>query len=266
MAVINLKPIVVILVVSCLCMIMIAFTCINTGQQKDGYKSITGINGFAVVELFTSEGCSSCPAADELVAKIQKEDNGQPVYILAYHVDYWDRLGWKDVFGSAAYAKRQNQYADWLKLKSIYTPQIVINGTKEFVGSQENTLRSTIKNNLHKTQNIKLTLSNLQVTQEKVNLQYQTENLVGNNISLVLATVQKWAVTNVKSGENGGRKLSHVQIVRNLQTVSLNGTTNGKAEIDFPADLNADGLVIIAFLQNNTSGEIIAGDKVELKK
>src|SRR6187402_1594915 len=93
-------------------------------------------NGFAVVELYTSEGCSSCPPADELVSKIQKESNGQPVYILAFHVDYWNRLGWKDVFGDAAYSKRQNDYAQYLKLPSVYTPQIVVNGKKEFVGSQ----------------------------------------------------------------------------------------------------------------------------------
>src|ERR1700744_6104626 len=93
--------------------------------------------GFAVIELFTSEGCSSCPPADALVARVQKESNDKPVYILAFHVDYWNRLGWKDVFSSAEYSERQNQYARWLKLSSVYTPQIVVNGRTEFVGSEE---------------------------------------------------------------------------------------------------------------------------------
>src|ERR1700749_4297588 len=79
--------------------------------------------GVAVVELFTSEGCSSCPPADELVARIQKEDKDKQVYILAFHVDYWNRLGWKDVFSSADFSKRQNEYANWLNLQSVYTPQ-----------------------------------------------------------------------------------------------------------------------------------------------
>src|SRR5882757_10188754 len=92
-------------------------------------------NGFAVVELFTSEGCSSCPSADALVAAVQKENKDQPVYILAFHVDYWDRLGWKDAFSDAAYSDRQRAYASWLRLSSIYTPQVVVNGRKEFVGS-----------------------------------------------------------------------------------------------------------------------------------
>src|SRR5476649_2001101 len=93
--------------------------------------------GFAVIELFTSEGCSSCPPADALVAKVQKESADKPVYILAFHVDYWNRLGWKDAFSSAEYSYRQSQYARWLKLSSVYTPQIVVNGHTEFVGSEE---------------------------------------------------------------------------------------------------------------------------------
>src|SRR5580693_8460725 len=104
--------------------------------------------GFAVVELFTSEGCSSCPPADQLVARIQQEEKDLPVYILAFHVDYWDRLGWKDAFSDARYTQRQNHYASWLNLQSVYTPQIIVNGRKEFVGSQENILRSAIQSGL----------------------------------------------------------------------------------------------------------------------
>jgi hypothetical protein len=73
--------------------------------------------GFAVVELFTSEGCSSCPPADKLLAKIQEENAGKPVYILAFHVDYWNHQGWRDVFSEKEFTKRQYQYASWLNLK-----------------------------------------------------------------------------------------------------------------------------------------------------
>ena len=82
-------------------------------------------NGFAVVELFTSEGCSSCPPADELLAKLQRESAEKNIYLLAYHVDYWDRLGWKDQFSSNEYTKRQQKYLDWLNLYVMYTPQSV---------------------------------------------------------------------------------------------------------------------------------------------
>src|ERR1700761_8258700 len=106
--------------------------------------------GFAVIELFTSEGCSSCPPADALVARVQKESNGKPVYILAFHVDYWNRLGWKDVFSSAEYSERQSEYAKYLKLESVYTPQVIVNGKKEFVGSEESTLQNSVSAALQK--------------------------------------------------------------------------------------------------------------------
>src|ERR1700709_1440967 len=96
-------------------------------KDKKAVKLAAAGKGFAVIELFTSEGCSSCPPADALVARVQKESNDKPVYILAFHVDYWNHLGWKDAFSSAEYSERQNQYARWLKLSSVYTPQIVVN-------------------------------------------------------------------------------------------------------------------------------------------
>src|ERR1700739_3900608 len=86
-------------------------------------KINAGDKGFAVIELFTSEGCSSCPPADQLVAKIEKEVKDRPVYILAYHVGYWNNSGWKDAFSSADYSKRQRDYASWLHVQSVYTPQ-----------------------------------------------------------------------------------------------------------------------------------------------
>src|ERR1700730_14813133 len=144
----------------------IAFLAARAFLRSDpsSVHSLTGpAKGFAVVELFTSEGCSSCPPADELVARIQKENNDQPVYILAFHVDYWNNLGWKDSFSSSAFSKRQNQYADWLNLRSVYTPQVILNGRKEFVGSDEGLLRNAIKAGLQKVSPAQVTLNDVQI-------------------------------------------------------------------------------------------------------
>ena len=233
---------------------------IAAGDQSKINLKNNPAKGFAVIELFTSEGCSSCPPADELVEKIQQESNNQPVYILAFHVDYWNRLGWKDVFSSATYSKRQNQYADWLKTQSVYTPQIVVNGRKEFIGSEEGTLRNAIKSSLQKPAPLALTLNDVKFDKDKAGLQYQIEGAT-NNASLVLALVQKSATTNVKAGENGGHTLSHVQIVRNLQTLNLDGKNNGNATIAIPSTLNNQSLEVIAFLQNNSNGQILAAAK-----
>jgi hypothetical protein len=193
------------------------------------------------------------------VARIQKEDKDKQVYILAYHVDYWNRLGWKDVFSSADYSKRQNEYASWLNLQSVYTPQIVVNGKKEFVGSEEGTLRNAITAGLRVQPAGALTLGAL-TDQDHATIQYQA-NGSGKNTSLLLALVQKSAQTKVKSGENGGHTLSHVQIVRKVQSVPLVAGENGKATIALPAGFNKQDWEVIGFVQNNTSGEILSAAK-----
>ena len=225
-------------------------------------KIIADGKGFAVVELFTSEGCSSCPPADELVARIQKEDKDKPVYILAFHVDYWNRLGWKDVFSSADYSKRQNEYASWLNLQSVYTPQIVVNGKKEFVGSEEGTLRNAITAGLRTNPAATLTL-NTQKGQDHITVQYRV-NGAEKNTGLLLALVQKAAQTKVQRGENGGRTLSHVQIVRKMQSLSLSAGGNGSTNIAFPEGTNTQDWEVIGLVQNKTNGEILAAAKANL--
>jgi len=215
--------------------------------------------GFAVIELFTSEGCSSCPPADAVVAKIEKESAGKPIYILAFHVDYWNNLGWKDAFSSAAYSHRQNQYAGWLHSGEVYTPQIVVNGKTEFVGSEEGTLRNAIKAGLQKDATAQITLSNIKLDNGKADLQYQTQGNSANTV-LLLAVVQKSAQTKVERGENGGRTLSHVQIVRSLQTIALKGNT-GTAAVSLPKGFDAQGSELIAFLQDTSTGAITGATK-----
>ncbi len=98
---------------------------------------------FAVLELFTSEGCSSCPAADRLLPQLMKTDSN--VVALSFHVDYWDNLGWKDAFSNASFTERQRRYGNQFHLESIYTPQLVINGEYELVGSNRQKAESLIK-------------------------------------------------------------------------------------------------------------------------
>src|SRR6476620_3102500 len=107
-------------------------------DDKKQNKTSINKNGFAVVELFTSEGCSSCPPADAVLARLAADtrDRGLAVYPLAFHVDYWDRLGWRDPHSAKAYTDRQYAYAAALGAAGqVYTPQMVVNGTAAFAGS-----------------------------------------------------------------------------------------------------------------------------------
>ncbi|BAU52212.1 DUF1223 domain-containing protein [Mucilaginibacter gotjawali] len=230
-----------------------------------GTKLLTHIKkeskGFAVIELFTSEGCSSCPPADALVAKIAKEDKDMPVYILAYHVDYWNRLGWKDAFSSADFSKRQNEYASYLHLRQIYTPQIIVNGKTEFVGSEEGTLRSAIKTNLQVASPAQLSLGISAVEKGQATIKYSADGTDSNTV-LLIAVLQKNAQTKVERGENVGRTLSHVQIVRKLQKVALNSKT-GTVNVSLPNGYDASGWELVGLLQNTSTGAITGAAKIK---
>ncbi|PSL34208.1 DUF1223 domain-containing protein [Dyadobacter jiangsuensis] len=217
----------------------------------------TANKGFAVVELFTSEGCSSCPPADKLLAKIQEENAGKPVYLLAFHVDYWNHQGWRDVFSEKDFTKRQYQYASWLNLETVYTPQAIVNGKHELIGSQEETLKRALNIELNTAAPAQLN-AEAQMEAGKLKLSYQTTN-AGRNTVLQVALVQKVAHTMVKRGENAGRLLPHVQIVRRIQ--SFPATTSGNVAINLPDGFNANEWEVITFLQNTQNGSIVAADR-----
>lgn len=228
------------------------------------YKSSTeGDQGFAVIELFTSEGCSSCPPADALAAKIARETSGRPVYILSFHVDYWNRLGWKDIYSKAEYSARQKRYSGWMHLSGAYTPQLVVNGKTEMVGSNEKALRRAITANLTKVSNVTLTVKEASVNQKKLQLQYQIAN-PGNNAAINFAFIQNKAQTQVKGGENAGKTLPHINIVRELKTIPLNGHNLGTAAIPLPAEFDIKDGKVIAFIQNTNTGEILAAQLMML--
>lgn len=231
-----------------------------TNNDHRASKTKATETGFAVVELFTSEGCSSCPSADALVAKILKEDKDKPVYILGYHVDYWNHLGWRDEFSNADYSNRQRRYAAWLKLDQVYTPQIVVNGNTEFVGSSEGRLRGAIQTSLQKPAENVLALTDVHFTTAALNLHYQS-HIKTANLALLVAFVQKNAQSHVERGENGGHILSHVNIVRNLTTFTLS-QQSGAQTVKLPAGFNPQNWEVISFVQNTATGQILSAQKV----
>lgn len=216
--------------------------------------------GFAVVELFTSEGCSSCPPADELLAKLEKESQGKPLYLLAFHVDYWDHQGWRDSFSQHIFSERQQQYATWMHLPSVYTPQIVINGSSEFIGSDAAAVTQAINNGFAQETPVNFSLQTKIVAQQmEVTWQLSSSQ---KNTRLLLALVQKKGLSNVRAGENAGRKLSHVQIVQKLTTVDIQRTT--VASLSVPPGFNAQNWELIGWLQREKDGHIIAAAKADL--
>lgn len=234
-----------------------------TGLVAVSFKKITTparipANGFAVVELFTSQGCSSCPAADQLLQKLQRESADAPVYLLAYHVDYWDHLGWKDPFSQAQFSQRQRQYARWLGQGNVYTPQMVVNGEQEFVGSNEKTLRTALNRALAQNAPARLSLKWAPDTNNQLRVEYTvTGDLKGSK--LMLALVQPQAQTTVRRGENQGRRLNHVNIVRDIITVPVNAADKtGWVPLALPTALENQSWELVGFLQQPATGKILA--------
>jgi hypothetical protein len=217
--------------------------------------------GFAVVELFTSEGCSSCPPADELVARVQNDNPLNRVYILAYHVDYWDHQGWKDKFDDPEYSKRQTEYSCWFHLQSIYTPQIVVNGITEFVGSDRSALLQAITAGLKEVPADTLAIKAYQ-EKGQLSVGYQTNTPLEQS-ALVITLIQKSGQSIVRAGENAGLTLQHVQIVRKFLTKTLHAT-NGKISFVLPEDYKMNDWELIAFVQNKMTGSILTAAKAEL--
>jgi len=236
--------------------ISISAMAFNSNTDSLGTEK-TANKGFALVELFTSEGCSSCPPADKLLAKIQEENAGKPVYLLAFHVDYWNHQGWRDVFSSRDFTKRQYQYASWLNLETVYTPQVVVNGRRELIGSQEETLKRALNIELQSAAPAQLN-TEAHIEGSKLKLAYNATN-AARGVVLQVALVQKVAHTMVKRGENAGRLLPHVQIVRHIQGFAAG--TSGNVSVTLPEGFNPNEWEVITFLQNTQTGAIMAADR-----
>jgi hypothetical protein len=240
------------------CSLSLNVACQTPVAEKRDQQPATGDNkGFALVELYTSEGCSSCPPADQLMEKLQLENAGKPVYVVAFHVDYWNQLGWKDKFSAAEFTARQRQYSDWMKLETIYTPQVVVNGVSEYVGSNERSIVKAIDASLNRATDNALTLKG-RADSGKVQVAYEVTGSTKNK-ALYLALVQKKASSHVMAGENEGRQLSHVQIVRELIPVDI---TNKSTTINLPATLQQEGWELIGFVQNKGNGSITAAARM----
>ncbi len=240
---------------------MLVFVIFSFGFSMPSKKQLqyTGTKkGFAVVELFTSEGCSSCPPAEEVVAALAK-DYPANVFVLGFHVDYWDYLGWKDEFSSADYSKRQQQYAAAFDLNSIYTPQVVVNGKTQFTGSDKSRLYSATAKELTNDNTGIIEMSAATGHTNEVLITYKTN--AGSKSVVCIALVQLQTSSTVKRGENKGMLLHHINVVRNFKTMNNN---TGSTSIALPAGLTAKECKTVVFIQNKNDMHITAAAEAEI--
>lgn len=222
-------------------------------------------DGVAVVELFTSEGCSSCPSADRLLSTVVAEtaEDGRPIFPIAYHVDYWNGLGWSDRFAHPAWTDLQRAYAQHLGEARIYTPQMVVNGRRTFVGSDAAALRRALNEELARATPLKLGLDLDHDPEHRiVTVSLSLEGDV-SGVLIRFFVVERGLVTQVSGGENRGRELHHDNVVRAARA-AVPDSRRVRTELELPADLARDRATVIAYAQNVESLEIVGATAAAL--
>lgn len=229
--------------------ILLACALLATGARAQGSASAP----FALLELFTSEGCSSCPPADQLLSQIaaSARTNGQRILAMEFHVDYWDHLGWSDPFSSHEFSSRQERYVEVLRLAGVYTPQLIVNGTEGFVGSDRNRAEAAIQKALARPVPVSLEFRTVAHAKD-VQVDYKV-SAAPKGAVLCLALVDSSQVIHVAAGENSGRTLAHTNVVREFVSVRLGDRREGSVTLRQPSAPTSSAVRVIGFVQDGKS-------------
>ncbi|MCX7565053.1 DUF1223 domain-containing protein [Sulfitobacter sp. F26169L] len=206
-----------------------------------------------VVELYTSQGCSSCPPADAIFSKLSERDD---VIAIALHVDYWDYIGWKDEFGHPAYAERQRKYASKGGRRSVYTPEMVINGQTDIVGSDAMELFKAIAHYKETPPPM-----SLDITREGGNLHMQGSVPAGGAVPMEIHVlrVKPSHTSKITRGENSGKTIQYSNIAHDWRVA---GSWNGQAPLDLSFEVTGDDPVVV-LVQETGAGPIVAAARVD---
>lgn len=205
----------------------------------------TADEGPMVIELFTSQGCSSCPPADAMLHDLAKRDD---VIALALHVDYWDYIGWKDIFGSPANTQRQHAYARAANATTVYTPQVVINGVDHVVGSRAMQVMNAMDAHSERTNPV-----SVELTRDGDQVQIQATTSLRGEYVVQLVRFTPEQTVEISRGENAGHTYRYANIVRSWEVI---GRWNGSGTLSLNADAaGSDAVAVI--VQQSTSGPIV---------
>jgi hypothetical protein len=216
----------------------------------------------AIVELFTSEGCSSCPPADALLRQINlKQTNaGQLIVGISEHVTYWNNLGWRDPYSLPVFTERQSVYASRLSAEGSYTPQMVLNGRDQFVGSNGGALQHALLDDSRRG-HLDLSILSSNRTPSGMDVMFSLKQPVAKPLDIIVVLTDDADRSNVLRGENGGRLLQHVAVARSLiRVATVKGDSEQSVHLPLPDGLQVDsnsGHHLILFAQEPHQGAIL---------
>jgi len=217
----------------------------------------SGPNRVALLELYTSEGCSSCPPADRWLSSVTA--NPDRVVPLALHVDYWDYIGWKDRFAKTAFSARQREMAGFSRSGFVYTPQMMLNGQDFRSGYSNSRFEEQLKTINRTAPQAKIKLS-VNQTADSVELSTTGQAARQSNPVLYVALYENELTSEVKAGENNGARLHHDYVVREWlgpYPIDDNSTTPWQQKIDLKPDWKTKNMGAAAFVQNHSTGEVL---------
>jgi len=216
----------------------------------------SGVQTVPLLELYTSEGCSSCPPADKWMSGI-KTDKVTP---LAFHVDYWDYIGWKDKFSKSEYSDRQRKGAAFAGAGFVYTPQFVMNG-RDFKGWDNSRLNESIEKNQKLASRANLSLNAVTLENGAISLKASaqtTKPTDAKNSDVFIAIYENKLVSQVKAGENSGRELKHDYVVREFfGAYQINNQNTFSKDFNLSAEWKKRDAGAVIFVQNSQTGEIL---------
>jgi len=237
--------------------------------------SLRGADGrtAVLVELFTSEGCSSCPPADKFLETLDGQPiSGADMIVLSEHVDYWNHIGWKDPYSASFYSQRQSAYAKRFGLDSVYTPQMVVDGTSEFVGSNSGQADKAFRKELS-VPKLPVRLSSVSADASNVlHAHLETGTLDSSfgsrEADVYVALALNRAESQVSAGENSGRKLTHVAVVRSLTRIGA--LKQGRVlaqDVQLKLEPGSDSrnLRLIAFVQEPGQGRVLGAASMPVR-
>lgn len=228
-----------------------------------------------LVELFTSEGCSSCPPADALLQQLDQTQPlaGAQLIVLSEHVDYWNHIGWADPYSSPFFTSRQNAYSDHFGLSSVYTPEMVVDGNTAFLGSNSQLAGQAFQKALAQ-QKVAVRISGISLDASKtlqahIETDALPETLKVRKADVYLAAALNHAESQVLGGENGGRHLSHVSVVESLTKIgSIEPGKPFSRDVRVKLDSKTDpaNLRIIAFIQQSGQKQVLGAAQQPAQK
>jgi hypothetical protein len=218
-----------------------------------------------LVELFTSEGCSSCPPADRFLEKLDGQPiQGAEMIVLSEHVDYWNHIGWKDPYSASFYSQRQSAYANRFGLDSVYTPQMVVDGTSEFVGSNSGLADRAFRKALG-VPKLPVRFSSISAdASNTLRAHLETGTLDASfgsrEADVYVAVALNRAESQVSAGENAGHRLAHVSVVKSLTKVGAlkQGQVLAQdVQLKLGPGSDPSGLRVVAFVQEARQGRVL---------